>query len=83
VATKYAHIEFRDGVPYTTGTATKVRMVVVKHRAFGWDGKELREQVRYPTHGQIYTALSYYYEHQDEIDPDSEAGERMAEGPRP
>jgi uncharacterized protein (DUF433 family) len=83
VATDCTHIELREGVAYITGTATKVRMVVVNHRAFGWDGKELQEQMPHLTLGQVYAALSYYYDHQDEIDADIEAGERMAEELRP
>lgn len=78
-----AHIELRDSVPYIAGTGTKVRMVVVNHRAFGWDGKELHEQMPHLTLGQVYAALSYYYDHQNEIDADIDEGERMAEALRP
>jgi uncharacterized protein (DUF433 family) len=81
--TDCAHIELRDGVPFIAGTATKVRMVVVNHRAFGWDGRELQEQMPHLTLGQVYAALSYYYDHQAPIDADIEAGERLAEDLRP
>lgn len=81
--TDCAHIELRDSVPYIAGTATKVRMVVVNHRAFGWDGTELQEQMPHLTLGQVYAALSYYYDHQDEIDAEIEAGERLMEELRP
>jgi uncharacterized protein (DUF433 family) len=83
MATECAHIEMRDGVPYIAGTATKVRMVAVNHRAFGWDGKELQEQMPHLTLGQVYAALGYYYDHKAEIDADIEEGERTAEALRP
>lgn len=54
-------------------------MVVVNHCAFAWDGRELQEQMPHLTLGQVYAGLSYHYDHQDEIDADIEAGERMAE----
>lgn len=78
-----AHIELRDGVPYIAGTATKVRMVAVNHRAFGWDGQELQEQMPHLTLGQVYAALGYYYDHQSEIDAEIDEGERIAEAQRP
>ena len=58
-------------------------MVVVNHRSYGWDGAELQEQMPHLTLGQVYAALSYYYDHQNEIDADIEEGERMAEALRP
>ena len=82
-ATVCTHIELRDGVPYIAATATKVPMVVVNHRAFDWDGRELQEQLPHLTLGQVYAALSYYYDHQDAIDGDTEAGERLAAELRP
>jgi uncharacterized protein (DUF433 family) len=82
-ATDCAHIELRDGVPYIAGTVTKVRMVALNHLAFGWDGKELQEQMPHLTLGQIYAALSYYHDHKDAIDADIDEGERMAETLRP
>ena len=81
--TDCAHIELRDGVPYIAGTATKVRMIVVNHLAFGWDGRELQEQMPHLTLAQVYAALSYYYDHRDALDADIEAGERLAEDLRP
>lgn len=83
VGTDCAHVELRDGVPYIAGTATKVRMVAVNHLAFGWDGRELRDQMPHLTLGQVYAALSYYHDHRDEIDADIDEGERMAEALRP
>lgn len=82
-ATECAHIELRAGMPYLSGTATKVRMVVVNHQAFGWDGKELQQQMPHLTLGQVYAALSYYYDRKDEIDADIVEGERIAEALRP
>ena len=83
MATDCAHIELRNGVPHIAGTATKVRDVVINHLNFDWDGRELQEQLPHLTLAQVYAALSYYYDHKDEIDADIEAGEREAEALRP
>jgi uncharacterized protein (DUF433 family) len=76
------HIELRDGVPYIAGTATKVRLVAGNHRAFGWDGRELQAQMPHLSLGQVYAALSYYYDHKETIDADIDAGEQRAEALR-
>jgi uncharacterized protein (DUF433 family) len=77
--TGYAHIELRDGIPFITGTATKVHVLIDTHLAYGWDGAELQRQLPHLTLGQVYDALAYYYDHKDEIDRILEEKERMAE----
>jgi uncharacterized protein (DUF433 family) len=77
------HIELQDGVPYVAGTPLKVEGLVVNHLNFDWDGKELHEQFPHLTLGQVYAALSYYYDHKAVMDAEMERKEREAESLRP
>jgi uncharacterized protein (DUF433 family) len=65
----YAHIDVTpEGVPYLTGTQTKVVEVVLDRLAYHWDADEIRRQHPHLSLGQIYSALAYYYDHQAEMD---------------
>src|SRR5262245_22740209 len=76
----YAHIDFTpEGVPYISGTATKVVEVVLDHLAHGRDADETQRHHPHLTLGQIYSALAYYYDHQDEMDRDIEERESRPE----
>lgn len=76
----YAHITFsREGVPYFAGTHTKVEEVVLDHLAHRWDAEEIQRQHPGLTLGQIYSALAYYYDHQDALDRAIDEGLREVE----
>ncbi len=65
----YPHIELdTDGVPYLTGTRTKVIEVVLDRLAHRWDADEIHRQHPHLSLAQIYGALTYYYDHQEEMD---------------
>ncbi len=69
----YPHVEVHDdGIPYVAGTTMKVLELVEAQIAYGWGPAELHFQHPYLTLGQIHGALSYYWDHQDEIDADIE-----------
>jgi uncharacterized protein (DUF433 family) len=69
VMTPYFHIELNDeGVPMISGTTMKVVELVLDHLAYGWSPEELRYQHPYLTMGQVYSALAYYSDHQEELD---------------
>ncbi len=69
----YPHIEFNaEGVPVISGTVTKVVEVVLDRLAYRWDAEEIQRQHPHLTLGQIYSALAYYHDHQDEMDRDIE-----------
>ena len=69
----YPHIEVTaDGVPVIAGTRTKVVEVVLDHLAHDWDAREIHRQHPHLSMSQIYAALTYYYDHQPEIDADIE-----------
>lgn len=65
----YPHLERRaDGKLWLVGTQTKVVEVVLDRLAHHWDAEEIQRQHPHLTLGQIYSALAYYHDHQDEID---------------
>ena len=69
LAIAYLHIDMTGGgVPYLTGTRTKVVEVVLDHLAYHWDAEEIQRQHPYLSLGQIHSALAYYYDHQEEMD---------------
>ncbi|MGQ9907336.1 MAG: DUF433 domain-containing protein [Candidatus Flexifilum sp.] len=57
----------RDGRPIIAGTTLMVQDVAAHHRYRHYTPDELAEQLQISL-AQVYAALAYYYEHQDEID---------------
>jgi uncharacterized protein (DUF433 family) len=67
----YPHVEITDdGVPILAGTRTKVIEIALDRIAHHWDADEIQRQHPHLSLGQIYSALSYYYDHQTELDND-------------
>jgi uncharacterized protein (DUF433 family) len=63
------HIEIEDrGVARITDANTKVIEVVLASVAFGWGPEEMHFQHPTLSLAQIHAALSYYYDHQAELD---------------
>jgi len=66
-----SQIEIDDqGVAWITGTNTKVIEVVLDKLAYGWSPEETHFQHPHLSLAQIHAALSYYYEHQEQLDSD-------------
>ena len=67
----HPYITFRDdiggGKPIITGTRTRVANIIAYYK-LGYSPEELARELPHLTLSQIYDALSYYYEHQSEID---------------
>lgn len=75
-AEKISHIELdSDGRAWITGANTKVVEVVLDKLAYGWSPDEMHLQHPHLSLAQIHAALSYYYDHQAEID--SEIADQM------
>lgn len=71
--TRYEHIILDEAqTPFIVGTTMKVVELVLDNRAYGWSPEELLFQHPYLTLGQIYSALAYYWDHQEELDRDIE-----------
>lgn len=80
VDTRYEHVVLNeDGIPSIAGTTMKVKELVAERLAWGWSPEELL--INHPdlTLGQIFSALAYYADHQDEIEAAVEADDRLAE----
>ena len=76
----YPHIETtQNGVPMIAGTKTKVVEVVLDRMAHHWDVDEIQRQHPHLKPAQIYAALAYYHDHQDEMDRDIAARLRKVE----
>ena len=73
--TTYSHIETTpEGVPFLAGTKTKVIEIVLDRLAHHWDADEIQRQHPHLSLAQIYSALAYYHDHQEELDRDIETG---------
>lgn len=73
VETRYEHIILNEEkVPIIAGTTMKVIELVLDRKAYGWSPEELYFQHSYLTLGQIYSALAYYWDHQEEVDQEIE-----------
>lgn len=83
VETRYEHILIDEAkVPVIAGTIMKVIELVLEKSACGWSvpsPEELHFQHPYLTLGQIYSALAYYWDHQEELDRDIERRLRAVE----
>jgi uncharacterized protein (DUF433 family) len=73
VETRYEHVVLdRENTPVLAGTNMKVIELVLERMAYGWSPEELHFQHPYLTLGQIYSALAYYWDHQEDLDQDIE-----------
>ena len=71
--TRYEHVVMDEAqVPFISGTTMKVVELVLAQSAYGWTAEELHLQFSHLTLGQIYSALAYYWDHQEELDADIE-----------
>ncbi|MDE3088506.1 MAG: DUF433 domain-containing protein [Chloroflexota bacterium] len=73
VQTRYEYVILNEkNVPTIAGTNMKVIELVLEKTAYGWSPEELHLQHPYLTLGQIYSALAYYWDHQEALDQDIE-----------
>ena len=66
-------------VAWISGANTKVVEVVLDKMAHNSSPEEMHEQYPHLSLAQIHAALSYYYEHQAEVDADIERRDRFVE----
>lgn len=69
----------KHGVPWITGANTKVKEVVLDKLAHNSTPEEMHEQYPHLSLAQIHAALSYYYEHQAEVDADIDRDNQFVE----
>jgi uncharacterized protein (DUF433 family) len=76
----YPHIEeTHEGVAYISGTQIKVIEIALDRIAHHWDADEIQRQHPQLSLGQIYGALTYYFDHQKELDEQIEEQLRFVE----
>ena len=65
----YPHITLNDrGVPCIDSTRHRVIDIAADHVAYGYSAGQIVEQYPDLTFAQVHAALTYYFDHQDEID---------------
>ena len=72
--TRCEHVVLDEGnQPIIAGTTMKIKELVAERLAWGWSAEELF--INHPdlTLGKVYSALTYYADHQAEIDAEIEA----------
>ena len=65
-----SHQDYCGGSPVISGTKFPVRSVVNYVLKQGLTPEELVREFNHLTLAQVYDALSYYYDHKDEIEQD-------------
>lgn len=88
IGTSYEHIILDEkNQAIITGKNIKVIEIVLDKIAYGWSPEELQYQHPQLTLGQIYSALAYYADHQEELDKviekQLEKIDRLQESARP
>ena len=67
--TEYKYIQLdSSNAPVIIGTRIKVVELIAAIKAYGWSPNELSQQFSHLTLSQIYSALAYYWDHQQQID---------------
>ncbi len=67
--TGYAHIELKpNGTPMIADTRISVARVALDHTLHGEGPEQIRGHYPDLTLGQIFGALTYYYDHKEEMD---------------
>ena len=65
---QYAHIALNEhGEPTIKGSRITVKQIAAEQVYWDWDAKKIHEEHPHLTLGQIYSALAYYADHEEEI----------------
>ena len=65
------------GKPIIAGTRIRVSQIAVEHEHLGWTPDEIIQAHPHLTLAQVYDALSYYFDHLEEINTDIREGEKF------
>jgi uncharacterized protein (DUF433 family) len=69
VAETITHIRLDEqGRAWIDDSKVKVIEVVLDHLAYGWSADEIHEQHPHLSLAQVHAALTYYYDHQAELE---------------
>jgi uncharacterized protein (DUF433 family) len=77
----YPHIEINsDSVAIISGTTTKVLEIAQDHLAHHWHAEDICRQYPYLSLAQVHAALTYYYDHEQEMEKEIDRrGRRVAD----
>jgi uncharacterized protein (DUF433 family) len=66
----YPHIEKPQGEPARLERVPRIRVsqIVMDYLAYGWSPDEMCRQHSYLSHAEAHAAMTYYFDHQQEID---------------
>ncbi|NES80951.1 MAG: DUF433 domain-containing protein [Moorea sp. SIO2B7] len=79
-STEYKHIQLNENnVPLIAGTTMKVVELITSVKAYQWTPEELHENYPHVSMSKIYAALSYYWDHKEEIDSEMERIEQWVD----
>ena len=79
-ATATAHIHLdAAGRAWIDDTNVKVIEVVLDKIAYGWDAEKIHDEHPHVSLAQVHAALSYYYDHEAEMDREIEDQLRRVE----
>ena len=67
------------GKPRIDGSRIKVQHIAEEYEHMGWSVDEICEAYPHISRAKIHAALSYYYDHQEEIERDIREGLEFAE----
>ena len=82
-AVPHPHIDHdAHGAPVVAGTTMKIVELVMAQRAHGWSPEELCFQYPHLSMAEIHAALTYYWDHESELDEDIERRSRFADESR-
>ena len=67
LAIEYPHLVKKNDVMFIKGTRFKVIEIAECYLAYGWSPDEIHRNYRFLSKSQICSAMTYYYDNQDEI----------------
>lgn len=70
-ATPHVHRDER-GRAWIDNSNVKVIEIVLDHLAYGWNAESIQENHPHLSLAQVYAALAWYYDHQEEMDAEIE-----------
>ncbi|MCS6910210.1 MAG: DUF433 domain-containing protein [Anaerolineales bacterium] len=76
------HPTVSGGKPVIAGTRLKVSQIALEYERLGWSPDQIVDAHPHLTLAQVHDALSYYYDHRQEIDAEILADEKFVAGLR-
>lgn len=81
-ATEYPHLTIDDGDVRIGQTRYRVRDLAAEHYHYGWSAEEILRQHPDLRPEEVYAALTYFYDHADQILAEIEEAAAVAEQKR-